>query len=358
MTSQEDPKDFTWSEVLSRLIASKDLNYDMASWALEQILEGNASSAQIAGFVVALRSKGESVEEIKAMSDVMLAKARPIDLPREAVDIVGTGGDRARTVNISTMAAIVVASAGAKVIKHGNRAASSACGTADCLEALGIALSISPEAQQTIFDRCSLVFLFAPEYHSSLRHAAPARKDLGISTTFNFLGPLVNPARPRAQAIGVIDERMAQLIAQVIAYRGDRGLVFCGMDGLDELTTTSTSSIWMICEGQIKRAQCDPQRLGIRRASVDDIRGGDAQLNAKIVKDLLDGACGPIRDIVALNAAAALCAYRGIDMEKDIHDQLAEPYQDACEALSTHKAALLLERWRQSCSELEMQGKG
>ncbi len=176
----------------------------------------------------------------------MLAKATPIDLPRNAVDVVGSGGDRANTVNVSTMAAIVAAAAGAKVVKHGNRAASSMSGTADCLEALGLALDVAPERQRQVFDECGLVFLFAPLYHGSLRHTAPARKELGIQTTFNFLGPLANPARPDAQAIGMANLHVAELVAGVLAARGNRGMVFHGEDGLDELTTTTRSDIWLI----------------------------------------------------------------------------------------------------------------
>ena len=238
----------TWGEVLTTLVRRQDLAMSDVAWAMDQILAGEATPVQIAGFVVALRSKGETVDELMALAESMLDHATPISLDRDAVDIVGSGGDRAHTVNVSTMAAIVAAAAGAKVVKHGNRAASSSCGTADVLEALGVRLNVPPAAQAAILARTGIVFLFAPLYHQSLRHAATTRSELGIATVFNFLGPLANPARPVGQAVGVADERMAGLMAGVLAGRGSRGMVFHGRDGLDELTTTTFStrrcSVW------------------------------------------------------------------------------------------------------------------
>ncbi|MDO5501086.1 MAG: anthranilate phosphoribosyltransferase, partial [Propionibacteriaceae bacterium] len=264
----------TWPDLISELVGGRDLPAAEIRWAMGEILQGAASPVQVAAFAVALRTKGETVEELSGMADVMLEFATAIELDREAVDVVGTGGDRANTVNVSTMAAITAAAAGARVVKHGNRAASSACGTADVLEQVGIVLDLPPDAQQGVMDEAGLVFLFAAGYHSSLRHVAAVRRELAVSTTFNFLGPMANPARPNAQAIGVADPRMAGLIAGVLAGRGARGLIFHGGDGLDELTTTTTSRVWLIHEGEVRESVFDPVQLGVPRAEVADLVGG------------------------------------------------------------------------------------
>jgi anthranilate phosphoribosyltransferase len=212
------------------------------------------------------------------------------------------------TVNVSTMAAIVVAAAGATVVKHGNRAASSACGAADVLEALGLVLDLTPEAQQQVVEQVGIGFLFAPNYHPALRHAGPTRRELGIPTTFNFLGPLANPAQPVASAVGVADPRMAELMAGVFAARGHQGLVMHGSDGLDELTTTTTSTVWIYADGQVERVELDPLELDVPRAGLADLVGSDPLSNAQVVREVLAGADGPVRDIVLLNAAAGLVA--------------------------------------------------
>lgn len=328
-----------WSDVLTDLVKGRDLSADQASWAMGQILAGDATPVQIAGFAVALRSKGESVAELSALADAMLAKATPIAVDRDAVDVVGSGGDRANTVNISTMAAVVAAACGAKVVKHGNRAASSACGTADVLAALGVALDVPPSLQQDVLDETGIVFLFAPLYHPSLRHASSARGELGIQTTFNFLGPLANPARPVAQAVGVADEAMAGLVAGVLAGRGCRGMVFHGSDGLDELTTTTTSRVWAIGGGAVAEGLLEPSSLGLAPATRTDLVGGDPAYNAGVVHRVLDGEPGPVHDIVALNAAAALLAYDGPDLTVPIADQLAPRLARARGALTDGSAA-------------------
>src|SRR5688572_12493903 len=221
-----------WPELLSGLVRGEDQTAKATAWAMGQILSGEATPAQLTAFVIALRSKGETVEELTGLADVMIEFATPIEIGGPAVDVVGSGGDRSNTVNISTMAAIVAAAAGAKVVKHGNRAASSACGAADVLEALGLVLDLAPEAQQQVVQQVGIGFLFAPHYHPALRHAGPTRRELGIPTTFNFLGPLANPAQPVASAVGVADPRMAELMAGVFAARGHQGLVMHGSDGL------------------------------------------------------------------------------------------------------------------------------
>ena len=240
---------------------------------MRQILAGGATPAQIAGFVMALRTKGETVDEIAGLAETMLDFATPLEIGGHAVDVVGSGGDRANTVNISTMAAIVAAGAGARVVKHGNRAASSASGAADVLEALGVVLDVVPEDQQQVVDAAGIAFLFAPLYHPALRHAGLVRRELGVATVFNFLGPLANPAQPAAQAVGVADLRVAELVAGVLARRGHQGLVVHGGDGLDELTTTSASTVWVHRDGSVVRTTFDPLDLGIARAVPDDLVG-------------------------------------------------------------------------------------
>ncbi len=336
---------YTWPDLLTGLIRRRDLDADAARWVMNEILQGNASPVQVAGFAVALRSKGETVDEIAGLSDAMLANAMPISLSRDSVDIVGSGGDRANTVNVSTMAAIVAAAAGARVVKHGNRAASSACGTADVLEALGVVLDLPPERQQSILDETGIVFLFAAMYHPSLRHAATARRELGVQTTFNFLGPLSNPARPSAQAIGVADPRMAPLMAGVLARRGNRGLVFHGGDGLDEITTTTTSQVWMMGEGSVVETTLDPAQLGLAPAKPADLVGGAPPLNARVVRGLLAGEPGPVRDIVLLNAAATLLAFDGVALDADLASQLAQRLERAAAAVDSGAAQATLERW-------------
>ncbi len=335
----------TWPDVLTSLVRGEDMDTETTRWAIDEILSGNASPSQMAAFMVVLRAKGETVTEIDALATGMLDKATPIELPADAVDVVGSGGDRANTVNISTMAAIVAASAGAKVIKHGNRAASSMSGTADCLEALGVALNVAPARQRDVFDECGLVFLFAPQYHSSLRHTAPVRRELGIQTTFNFLGPLANPARPQAQAIGVADLRLAELVAGVLAARGNRGLVFHGEDGLDELTTTTSSDIWVISDGEVVRTELDPSDLGLIAARPSDLTGGKPEFNAQVARDVFAGATGPVRDIVLVNAAAALLAFEGPSRTIPIADQLRDKVELAAQAIDHGQTAGLLDRW-------------
>ncbi len=344
MTESAEPQ-FSWPDILTSLVRREDIGSQTATWAMSKILANCATPAQIAGFVVALRSKGETVEELAGLADAMRASATPIELDRNAVDIVGSGGDRANTVNISTMAAIVASAAGAKVIKHGNRAASSMSGTADCLEALGIPLMIAPEKQGAILDECGIIFLFAALYHKSLRYSAAPRRELGIQTTFNFLGPLTNPAKPEAQAIGVADKYMADLMAGVLARRGARGLVFHGEDGLDELTTTTVSDVWLIFDGRIVETTLNPVELGLAPAKPADLVGGVPEHNAQVVHDVLAGQEGPIRDIVLLNAAAALLAYDGPDLDSPLADQMMMRLDRAREAIDSGKGAAKLAQW-------------
>jgi anthranilate phosphoribosyltransferase len=301
-----------WPFVLGRLMAGHDLTGAEASAALGDILEGNATSAQIAAFAVGLRMKGETVEEMAALVRTMLAFAEPVVVPGDAdvIDTCGTGGDRSHSINVSTIAAFVVAGAGARVVKHGNRAASSRSGSADVLEALGVVIDLGPDGVVRCVEEAGIGFCFAPRYHAASRHAIPTRRELGVPTVFNFLGPLANPARPRRQLVGVSDPAMAAKVAGVLHANGaTRALVVYGHDGLDELTTTTTSTIVEVGpDGSLATSELDPSELGFSRVQKTDLQGGDATTNAELAQQVLAGVAGPHRDIVVLNAAAALVA--------------------------------------------------
>ena len=335
----------TWPDILAGLVRREGLESEAAQWALNEILSGRASEVQLAALLVALRAKGETEDEIEGLSSAMLANAVQVTLDREAVDVVGTGGDRANTVNISTMAAIVAAAAGAKVVKHGSRAASSQAGTADTLEALGLNIMLEPIRQATVLDEVGITFLFAQLYHPAMKYVAGVRKQLAIQTTFNFLGPLSNPARPQAMALGVANDDIAPVVARVLARRGVRGLVFRGFDGLDELTTTSASDVWVVADGRVHRTTLDPAELGLSPAAPADLRGGDAQHNAQVVRDLVAGKTGPVRDIVVLNAAAALLAYRGVSAVVPLAEQLDAALGDVSRAIDDGSAHRKLDDW-------------
>ena len=307
-------------------------------------MSGAATPAQIAGFLVALSAKGETVEELSGLVHAMLSHANPISISGEKLDIVGTGGDQLNTVNISTMAALVAAGAGAKVVKHGNRAASSSSGSADVLEALGVRLDLGIEQVARNAELAGITFCFAQVFHPSFRHTAVPRRELAIPTAFNFLGPLTNPAQVQASAVGVANARMAPLVAGVLARRGSRGLVFRGNDGLDELTTTGPSNVWEIRNGGVAELVFSPQDLGIRLATVDQLRGGDAQVNAGVVRDVLAGSAGPARDAVLLNAAAGLVAF-DLTADGPLLDRMAGAYHRAAESIDSGAAAAVLEKW-------------
>ena len=334
----------SWPVLLAALLAARSLSADDTAWAMSEVMSGNASSAQIAGFAVAMRAKGETTQEISGLVAAMLAHAAPLSLGGPMVDTCGTGGDRAATVNISTMAALVVRGAGALVVKHGNRAASSACGSADLLEALGVVVDLPPAGVQRCVESAGIGFCFAPVFHPALRHAGPTRGELGVPTFFNFLGPLTNPAQPPAQAVGVADERMAGVMAGVLAARGTSALVFRGSDGLDELSVAAPSRVWVVAGGEVREDAVDPADLGIAAAGADALRGGDAAHNAAVTRGFLDGESGAIRDAVLLNAAAALVATDGPSKEP-VTAQLAAALPRAAEALDSGAAAKALEDW-------------
>lgn len=336
---------YSWPEILTGLVRSEGLEAEAAEWALNEIFNGRADDIQLAALLVALRAKGETEDEIAGLSAAMLANATPIRLNDEAVDVVGTGGDRANTVNISTMAAIVAASAGAKVVKHGSRAASSQAGTADTLEALGVNIMLDPSRQAEVLSEVGIAFLFASLYHPAMKNVAEVRKRLAIQTTFNFLGPLSNPAQPRAMALGVANDDIAPVVARVLAGRGVRGMVFRGFDGLDELTTTSPSDVWVVADGRVHRTTLDPLALGLSPSAPADLVGGPAEHNAQVVRDLVAGKEGPVRDIVLLNAAAALLSYRGVSPVVPLVEQMTETMADARHALESGAAARLVDHW-------------
>jgi anthranilate phosphoribosyltransferase len=317
-----------------------------------EIMEGAATSAQIAGFAIALRMKGVSVAELSGLARAMLSHATPFHVAGHVVDLVGTGGDGARTVNVSTMATVVAAAAGARMVKHGNRAASSACGAADVLEALGVVIDLPPESSGELASSLGIAFLFAAMYHPALRHAGPTRSQLGVPTVFNSLGPLTNPARPSSLAVGVADPRMASVIAGVLAERGCSALVFRGEDGLDELTTTGPSTIFVVHGGEVAQTAFDPTVLGVAHASLESLRGGDAAFNAGVVRSVLAGSPGPVRDIVLLNAAAALAAGAGVAGPEALVPALADGFSRATEAVDSGAASDLLERWITTSQEL------
>jgi anthranilate phosphoribosyltransferase len=334
----------TWPALLSELMAGRSLAADDTAWAMSEIMAGDATPAQLAAFAVLLRGKGETPEELAGLVQTMVARATPLEVTGPAVDVVGTGADRAHTVNISTMAALVVAGSGRRVVKHGNRAASSSCGSADVLEELGVVIDLPPAGVERTVAEVGIGFCFAPVFLAGMRHAGAPRRELGIPTAFNFLGPLTNPARVTAAAIGCADTRMAPVMAAVLADRGDSALVFRGDDGLDELTTTTTSSVWVVAGGEVTATTVDPAALGIAPVAPEALRGSDAVFNAAVVRDVLAGRAPDVRTVVLLNAAAAIAAYDGLQATR-LHDALARGLRLAADAIDSGAAAALLDRW-------------
>jgi anthranilate phosphoribosyltransferase len=342
----------SWPALTGALLKGETLTAEECAWAMGEVMVGAATPVQIAGFAVAMRAKGETVGEVTGLARAMLEHATPISLPGRAVDLVGTGGDGAHTVNISTMGMITAAAAGARMVKHGNRAASSACGTADVLEALGVVIDLPPAATEQLVAEVGAAFLFAALYHPGFRHASAPRRELGVPTVFNFLGPLTNPVRPDALAVGVADPRMGPILAGVLAERGNSALVFHGDDGLDELTTTGPSSVWVVHGGTVHRVAFDPAVLGIPRSSPADLTGGDAARNAAVARAYLEGRGGPVRETVLLNAAAALAAEAGVASPEGLVPALADGYARAAAAIDSGAGEDLLRRWAAASQRL------
>jgi anthranilate phosphoribosyltransferase len=335
-----EPDPDLWPRTLQRLAAHEALSADEAADAMRAIMVGDVTPGQVGGFLMALRTKGETADELDGLARTTLEFATHVTTPAPVIDTCGTGGDRSGTFNISTLAAIVVAGAGVPVAKHGNRASSSTCGSADLLEALGVRIDLDVGGVERCLAEAGIGFMFAPVFHPAFGHAAPVRRELRVPTSFNFLGPLTNPARPAAQVVGVSDERMLPLMAEVLARRGIRAKLFRGEDGLDELTVTGPSLVLDVLDDRVRETRLDPSTLGIARASGEDLRGGDAARSASIARGILDGELGPRRDVVVLNAAAALeVAGVAADLQQGIALATA--------SIDDGRAARALDRWVQ-----------
>ncbi|HZB01855.1 MAG TPA: anthranilate phosphoribosyltransferase [Actinomycetota bacterium] len=333
-----EPDPDLWPRTLQKLVSHGSLSADESAEAMRAVMAGDVTPGQIGGFLMALRTKGETVDELEGLARAVLEFANPVTPPVPVVDTCGTGGDRRGTFNISTLAAVVAAGGGVPVAKHGNRAASSSCGSADLLEALGVRIDLGAAGVERCLAEAGIGFMFAPVFHPAFGHAGPVRRELRVPTSFNFLGPLTNPARPAAQVVGVSDARMLPLMAEVLARRGTRAKLFRGEDGLDELTTTGPSLVLDVRDGEVRQTALDPERIGISRASPDDLRGGDAGQAAAIARSILGGERGPRRDVVLLNAAAALevaGAAAGLEAGLAL----------AAASIDEGKAAAALERW-------------
>lgn len=333
-----------WAGVITKLENGLDLQPAEAQSVMREVLEDRADKENLKNFLIALKNKGETPEEVGALVAQMYQFCAPISITERAVDTVGTGGDGAHTINISTTAAIIAAAAGSRVVKHGNRAASSKSGAGDLLEALGVAINLDGAKVAQTVSELGVGFCFAPIFHPAMRFAAPARKELATATVFNILGPLANPAKPKAAAIGVANDRMHLVMAQVLAERGVEGFVFRGDDGLDEITLATTTSVLTIGSGEISSDRIDAKDFSLDNAPISALVGGDAQENARITKAIFSGERGAPRDAVLLNAAAAIAAFDG-EFELSLHERLSKSLKKATESIDTGKANSLLDEW-------------
>lgn len=333
-----------WKESVAALESGLNLTSSDAQWFMREILEGRAEGSDLSEFLIALKNKGETSEEVGAFVEEMFNHSAPINLRQRAVDTVGTGGDGAHTINISTTAAIIAAAAGARVVKHGNRASSSKSGAADLLEALGVNISLDGSGVEKTVSELGIGFCFAQKFHPAMKNAAAVRKELGVPTVFNILGPLANPAKPKAAAIGVANDRMHLVMAQVLGDRGVDGFVFRGDDGLDEITLATTTSVLSIGNGTISSDRIEPSDFDLDSAPISALVGGDAEENARITRAIFAGEHGAPRDAVLLNAAAAIAAFDG-DLDSDIHQRLQAALKRAATAVDTGKATALLNHW-------------
>lgn len=342
-----------WPQIFTALLARRQLQPEQTQWAMQEILEGRATQAQIASFGVLMRAKDETPEEMEDLLAVMLEHATSVRVPGPVLDVVGTGGDRAHTVNVSTMSAIVVAAAGARVVKHGNRAASSKSGSADVLAALGVKVDLPPEAVAPVLEQLGIAFCFAPVFHPALKHAADARKELGVATFFNILGPLANPARPAAALIGCAFEPMAAVMADVLHRQGVRALVVRGLDGLDEVSIEGPTTVWDATGARVVNTTFTPETFAVPRSPLSSLRGGDATRNAELARAVLEGAPGPIRDVVVANSAAAWAAWAAVSSpDRSLTARIDEGLGRVTEALDSGAALTLLDRWIEVTSSL------
>lgn len=340
-----------WELILKSLSNKTDLTNDQINWAMSQILEGKASNSEIKDFLIGLKTKGESAAEVEALVAEMYSYSAPINIAERSVDTVGTGGDGANTINISTAAAIVTNAAGARVVKHGNRAATSKSGSADLLEALGIKIDLTgAEVEQTVY-KIGIGFCFAPIFHSSMKHAAAARKELGVPTVFNILGPLANPAKPKACAIGVARPELLQLMAQVLLDQGKEGFVFRGDDGLDEVSLSTTTQVIQISDGQLTQSVFNPEDLGISASPISELAGGDAAYNAQMTMKIFSGQKGAMRDAVTLNAAFAIAAFKA-DFNLPLQTQIANGLVLANRAIDSGAALSIVKKWAELTNEI------
>ena len=341
----------SWDLILKSLSDKSDLSNEQITWAMSQILEGKASNDEIKQFLTGLKSKGESAAEVEALVAQMYSYSASINITERSVDTVGTGGDGANTINISTAAAIVTNAAGARVVKHGNRAASSKSGSADLLEALGIKIDLTgAEVEQTVY-KIGIGFCFAPVFHSSMKYAAAARKELGVPTVFNILGPLANPAKPKACAIGVARAELLPLMAQVLLDQGKEGFVFRGDDGLDEVSLSTTTQVIQISDGELNESVFNPADLGISSAPISELSGGDAAYNAQMTLKIFSGEKGAMRDAVTLNAAFAIAAFKA-DFNLPLQTQIANGFVLANKAIDSGAALSVVKKWAELTNEI------
>ena len=341
----------SWEKILADLAVQRELIPSDIEWAMNEILEGRSSSDNIKSFLLALKAKGETANEVISLVNAMYSKATLIDIPDRAVDIVGTGGDGANTINISTTAAIITTAAGARTIKHGNRAATSKSGAADLLQSLGIDISLGADAVAECVRKIGIGFAFAPTFHPAMKHAAQARKELGVPTIFNILGPLANPARPQCVAIGVARAELLSIVAEVLAQRGCEGFVFRGDDGLDEVSLSTTTTVFVIKDGVIRQEKFDPREIGLEHFPLSALTGGTPEENAEITRGIFAGRQGAYRESVLINAAAAIAAFKG-DLHLGVDQQFANGYVLAKQAVDSGAALQLVERWANLSKEL------
>ncbi len=339
--------DLSWPQVLRTLLNRQGLTTHAAQWAMNEIMAGEATPVQVAAFAVLLRAKGESAAEVDGLVSAMLSHSEKVAVASDCADIVGTGGDNAHTVNISTMASIVVAGGGVPIVKHGNRAASSKCGSADLLEELGVPLDLDPDTVARCVAEAGIGFCFAARFHPGMRHAAKPRREMGVPTAFNFLGPLSNPAQPRVTAVGCADTAIAPVMAEVLAQRGASALVVRGEDGIDELSIAAPTRVWVVAGGTVTETVIDAVDLGIARSPLESLRGGDASYNARVAHEVFAGAHGPARDSVVLNAAAVFAAHDGLqqDISGDVPKALRRGILRAQETIDSGAAAQALDNW-------------
>jgi anthranilate phosphoribosyltransferase len=327
-----------WPKILGKLLARENLSADEAAEAMRLILSGEATPAQVAAFAVALAAKGETAQELSGLARSMLELTPTVETPGPVTDTSGSGGDRSRTINVSTIAAIVAAGAGVLIAKHGNRARSSRCGSADLLEALGVKIDLEAVGVTRCLEECGIAFLFAPMFHPALANTVRPRREMGVPTVFDYLPPVANPARPAYQVVGMSDQRMLPVIAGVLAERRVKGYVARGTDGIDEFTTTGPTEVYEVNAGTYFQYYVLPIEIGIAVAQAEDLTGGDPEANARVARAVLAGEKGPARDIVCVNAAAAISA-------AGLADDIQQGIERAGEAIDSGKASAVLDRW-------------